>query len=157
MKKKVILALILCFVLSVTTVMAQEQQQNFHLKNMIKLKLDLANKIIPFFLELNLTEAQKEKIHNRIHQTLENNKDEIINLLTLIDEHCQIMEAEVFDEGKFRASFQEIAAAAEEMAVIKAKTIFSLKGELSSQQLAKTIQLRKDIFLIIKNHIINMF
>ena len=156
MKKATVVIVIIALLAMGSAVYAQDNHENHHIKNIVKLKLELANKIVPFFLELNLSDVQKAAIHGQIHQVLTENKSEIMALLNQVDKHFNILEADVFDEGKFRASFQELAAMAEELAVAKARAAFEIKKVLSQEQLNKAIKLRHDVFEIVRNHIINV-
>lgn len=153
MKRQISIVLLICFCLFASEAFAQDTRDNIHFKNVIKLKLELVNKIVPVLLDLNLTQNQKSEIHGIIVGTLLKNKNDIVDLLGMLEDHCLILDQEAFDESRFRASFQEMAAAAEELAVAKAKAVFQIKKILDSEQVQKAIQLRKDVMKILKDHL----
>jgi Spy/CpxP family protein refolding chaperone len=87
------------------------------------------------FMDLNLSDAQKEKVQAIITKYRDQREDTADELhKTMRETMFDAIFAEEFDEAKVRKAFQESSTTREEMVVQKAKMIAEIKTVLDPEQ-----------------------
>ncbi|MDM8526243.1 Spy/CpxP family protein refolding chaperone [Desulfococcaceae bacterium HSG8] len=101
---------------------------------------------------LDLSDAQKTQVANIITKYRDNIRTSVNNLLDAKKHLNDVMLAEEFNEAAVREAFQQIAAAGEELAVLKAKIAVEVRPVLTPDQIAQFREQRAEMTEAVKEH-----